>query len=456
MALPRSIPAIRIRRRYVSNDISQYQSTSEERQYVEAATDGGYSRANAESTTVKSDDPVKQDWDFFQHQKAMTGNIGSNISSHYKPHELLSNPPRPEDITLELLMASQAHIGHSTSLWHPANAKYIFGVRGIQDPIHIISLDVTAAYLRRACKVVQGVTESGGLVLFVGSRPGQARTVVKAAEMAQGCHLFNKWIPGTITNGQQILGSCRKKVVDEFDKEIEGFEDQLLATAAIKPDLVVCFNPQENYVLLHECGLNNIPTIGIIDTDTNPTWVTYPIPANDDSLRCVQVIAGVLGRAGEKGQKSRLALAERGIVTYMARHDLRLPSKEDEITKKRQAKEQSLLAAVESFDIYEQMDEESDVLAESSRADVEHANGMDGLRGIDESLITEQQTRPEDKTFEPYARDAPLEAERLHEPDQQPVDHFDHKSATLETPTSETFQGWGHKSDEEKKSRHQP
>lgn len=100
--------------------------------------------------------------------------------------------------------------------------------------------------------------------------------------MAGGCHLFDRWIPGSITNGEQILGRCGVKVVDHLDQEISGFEPQLEAKGSLKPDLVVCLNPMENYVLLHECGLNNIPTIGVIDTDANPTWVTYPIPANDD------------------------------------------------------------------------------------------------------------------------------------------------------------------------------
>lgn len=270
--------------------------------------------------------PVAQDYAFYQHQKRVTQNVGSAIAPHYRPHELLTNPPRPSDITLELLIASQAHIGHSTSLWNPANARYIFGVRGEHDPIHIISPDVTAAHLRRACKVVSGVAERGGLILFVGTREGQARAVVKAAELSKGCHLFTKWIPGTITNGQQILGRCEKKVVDEKDQDVAGFEDQLGAKAAIKPDLVVCLNPLENYILLHECGLNNIPTIGIIDTDANPTWVTYPIPANDDSLRAVQVIAGVLGRAGQAGQEARLNRAARdGFVVYPAIHGLTAP-----------------------------------------------------------------------------------------------------------------------------------
>ena len=244
-----------------------------------------------------------------------TKQLGATIGSHYQPHTLLTHPPSPQDITLELLLASQSHLGHSTSLWHPANSRYIFGIR---QGIHIISLDVTAAYLRRACKIVSEVTERGGLILFVGTRGGQDRCVVNAAKLAGGCHLFERWIPGSITNGQQILGQCRLKVVDENDRELQGFGHQVMDRAALKPDLVVCLNPLENYVLLHECGLNNIPTIGIIDTDANPTWVTYPIPANDDSMRCVHVIAGVLGKAGEQGRIRRKEKAERGELTVIS------------------------------------------------------------------------------------------------------------------------------------------
>ena len=182
-------------------------------------------------------------------------------------------------MSLELLLASQSHLGHATSLWHPGNAQYIFGIR---DGIHIISLDVTAAHLRRAAKIVSAVVERGGLVLFVGTRADQDRCVVKAAELAGGCHLFEKWIPGTLTNGNQLLERCKVKVVDQYDREIPGYEEQLKDRPVLKPDLVVCLNPLENYILLHECRTNNIPTIGIVDTDTNPTWVTYPIPANDD------------------------------------------------------------------------------------------------------------------------------------------------------------------------------
>ncbi|KKZ68426.1 small subunit ribosomal protein S2 [[Emmonsia] crescens] len=239
--------------------------------------------------------------------------LGSVLKDLYKPESLIADPPHVEDITLDLLLASQTHLGHATSLWNPANAEYIFGVR---QGVHIISLDVTAAYLRRAAKVVREVTKHGGLVLFVGTRKGQRRIVVNAAERAKGCHVFQRWIPGSLTNSEQILGHCGKKVVNAFDEPLPGYEAQLEKLPALKPDLVVCLNPLENRPLLHECGLHTIPTIGIIDTDANPTHVTYPIPANDDSLRSVAVIAGVLGRAGEDGQRVRLREAQEGKVTY--------------------------------------------------------------------------------------------------------------------------------------------
>lgn len=212
-----------------------------------------------------------------------------------KLHEkLLSHPTNPgytlpssiSEVTLETLLASQSHLGHATSLWNPANARYIFGIR---DGIHIISLDQTAAHLRRAAKIVRAVSAHAGIILFVGTRKGQEKSVVGAAERSEGYHLFDRWIPGGLTNGKSILGHGQLKVVDQLDREIEGFEEQLIDHKAIKPDLVVVLNPLENYPLLRECAQHNIPTIGVIDTNVNPGWVTYQIPANDDRYAVLEL-----------------------------------------------------------------------------------------------------------------------------------------------------------------------
>ncbi|KAL3477871.1 ribosomal protein S2, flavodoxin-like domain-containing protein [Aspergillus californicus] len=261
--------------------------------------------------------------------------LGTEVADAYKPEDLIRNPPHPQDITLELLLASQTHLGHSTSRWNPQNSRYIFGIR---DDIHIISLDITAAYLRRAAKVVEEVAARNGLILFAGTRPGQKRIAVRAAELAGGYHIFERWIPGALTNGQQTLGHCSRKVVNAMGTELEKYREVLgTRHASLKPDLVVCLNPIENVPMLHECGLNNVPTIGIIDTDADPTRVTYPIPANDDSLRSVGVIAGILGRAGEAGQARRMEDAKKGIMNYRAITHVELVGEEAVLEEKRLA-----------------------------------------------------------------------------------------------------------------------
>lgn len=196
----------------------------------------------------------------------------------------------------------------------------------MREDIHIISLDITAAHLRRAARVTDGVAERGGIILFVGTRNWQSRVVIRAAELAGGFHVFERWVPGSITNAEQFLKRCELKVVDEFDRQVPGFEDQLVDQAAIKPDLVIVLNPLENFPLLRECALEGIPTIGIIDTDADPSKVTYPIPANDDSLRSVSVIAGVLSNAAKQGRERRLAAAHQGRSTYSTSRKLAPPT----------------------------------------------------------------------------------------------------------------------------------
>ncbi|KAI1120974.1 ribosomal protein S2 [Nemania abortiva] len=278
--------------------------------------------ANARSARRRKPDEVDRTAEVYergQQLKSQIGKLGSDVETRYRPGDVFLNPPGPKDVTLELLMASQAHMGHHTSLWNPANARYIYGIR---QGIHIISLEQTAAHLRRAARVVEEVCYRGGLVLFVGTRQGQTQVVTQAARLARGCHLFTKWTPGSITNSDVILNGMQMQMLDENDQPLDGFDRHLNERLPLVPDLVVCLNPRENYTMLHECALANVPTIGVIDTNTEPSWVTYQIPANDDSLRCLAVIGSVLGRAGETGHKRRLVDAKAGIVEWQTPLDV--------------------------------------------------------------------------------------------------------------------------------------
>ena len=237
-----------------------------------------WSKSHQVGTSGQTLNPAQQFAEFQKIQKS-TRSLGSHVEKRYAPTELISNPPGPEDVSLELLMAAQAHMGHNTSLWNPANSRYIYGVR---QGIHILALETIAAHLRRAARIVEEVSYRGGVVLFVGTRKGQMEIVTRAAELAGACHLFTKWTPGAITNRDVILKTQATKVVNHMDEELNGFDMYMGTARPLLPDLVVCLNPLENYTMLYECGLKNIPTIGVIDTNADPSWVTYTIPANDD------------------------------------------------------------------------------------------------------------------------------------------------------------------------------
>ncbi|KAI2603573.1 37S ribosomal protein MRP4 [Hypoxylon fragiforme] len=270
-------------------------------------------RAPSRRKKPAAPDTTVADYQLARDLKKQIGRLGSNVQRTYRPSDVFHNPPGPKDVTLELLMASQAHMGHHASLWNPANARYIYGIR---QGIHIISLEQTAAHLRRAARVVEEVAYRGGLILFVGTRPGQTQIVTQAARLARGCHLFTKWTPGSITNSEVILAGMPMTMLDENDQPVEGYERHLMERRPLVPDLVVCLNPMENYVLLHECSLVNVPTIAVIDTNAEPSWVTYAIPANDDSPRCLAVIGSVLGRAGQQGHQRRINDAKEGNVAW--------------------------------------------------------------------------------------------------------------------------------------------
>ncbi|RPD65938.1 ribosomal protein S2 [Lentinus tigrinus ALCF2SS1-7] len=231
------------------------------------------------------------DWTNFQLKRAEYQTLIDTFSEYgstqtrnntFQPHHSLHRPVAPSDITLSALIASGAHFGHSQKRMNPNFVPYAYGVRA---GITIIDLDHTLPLLRRAAQVVRGVAAGGGSVVFVGTRSDLRPAVRLAAERMgkQGYHVGERWLPGTLTNRVQMFGP-----------EVAGDEQVI-------PDLVVFLNPIPNIHAVRECALEHVPTIGIVDSNVDPRVVMYPIPANDESTRTAELIAGLLSVAGREG-----------------------------------------------------------------------------------------------------------------------------------------------------------
>lgn len=247
-----------------------------------------------------------------------------------KPSMMLDH--EGSNLTLETMMAAGMHLGHSTSLWNPMNLPYIFGER---QGVHIINLEHTMAALRRAAQFVHKVAYNGGLVLFVGTRKDHQQMAVDAALHSDQFYIMGKWIPGTLTNPKPLLARHALYAEDVWDveeaqefadyvsraaqpketgntrymkmvkEEKERLEKENVDVKTYKPDLIVALNPLECKTMLVESQLAYVSTIGIVDTNCNPGSVTYSIPCNDDSVRAVSIVAGVLARAARDGKDLR-------------------------------------------------------------------------------------------------------------------------------------------------------
>jgi small subunit ribosomal protein S2 len=211
-------------------------------------------------------------------------NFGSTQTrdNTWQPHHSLHRPTAPRDLTLSALLAAGAHLGHHSSLLNPNFIPYAYGTRA---GITIIDLERTLPHLRRAAALVRAVAAHDGTIVFVGTRPDLRPTVLKSAKRigSQGYHVGEKWLAGTLTN------------------KVHFFGPEVSSTERVVPDLVIFLNPIPNLHAIRECAVEHVPTIGIVDSNVDPRIVMYPIPANDESTRTAELIAGVLSIAGREG-----------------------------------------------------------------------------------------------------------------------------------------------------------
>lgn len=249
-----------------------------------------------------------------------SGNLGSKLTNVYIPKHEVSKPKSIKDITISTLMAAGCHLGHAKALWRPSTQPFIFGE---YDGIHLIDLNETLVALNRAVKVIKGVANKGGLILYVGTTKlwEQQRALEEAAKRSHGYYVSKKWIPGTITNFTQVTQQPNEKRIEinMLDEPTSRNLDSGSTDGLIKPDLIVLMNPVDNRNCINECIKQRIPTIGLCDTDMEPSLLTYPIPSNDDSMRVSSMMLGVLSRAAQEGLNERINTIKQASGTKRSR-----------------------------------------------------------------------------------------------------------------------------------------
>lgn len=231
------------------------------------------------------------------------GGLGSEVQDVYSPRS--QNSISSSEMSIATLLAAGCHLGHAKASFRPSMQRYVYGER---DGLYLIDLNETMIALTRASKVVKGVALRGGVIVFVGTNPNEAHrlAIARAARKCKGYYVSHRWIPGTITNfvevSKQLSGQQRIEV-DLVDKSTD--RKVVSDSSLIKPDLVIMMNPVENRNCISECISQRIPTIGLCDTDMEPSLLTYPIPCNDDSVRVWELILEVLSSAGQAGIQER-------------------------------------------------------------------------------------------------------------------------------------------------------
>ena len=223
----------------------------------------------------------------------------------------------PEFSMKELLEAG-VHFGHQTHRWNPKMKDFIYGEH---NNIHIIDLSQTMGMLKNALGAVREVTQSGGRILFVGTKRQASETISESASQCAQYYVNHRWLGGTLTNWKTISNTIArlKSIQETLDEEesagltkkellkLTRERDKLeLSIGGIKnmgslPDLIFVIDTVREQIAIKEANKLNIPIAAIIDTNCDPEGITYPIPGNDDSTKSIKLYCDLVSQAALDG-----------------------------------------------------------------------------------------------------------------------------------------------------------
>ena len=196
-------------------------------------------------------------------------------------------------VTVQKMMAASMHLGHDTSRWNPKMKPFILGSRG---GIHILNLDKTIVSLRIAAAVTEEISRRRGVIVMLGTREPLRRLVYECAVQGEAFYVNQRWIPGTLSNAEQVLGK---------GLAYGGGLTSAYTGGTIKPDLLIVLDYANSKNAVEEAERVAVPTIAICDTDCDPERVTYPVPANDNAYASVEFVARTLARSAQEGRRKQ-------------------------------------------------------------------------------------------------------------------------------------------------------
>ena len=265
-------------------------------------------------------------------------------------------------VSLSYLLEAGVHFGHQTKRWNPKMKEYIFTTR---DDIYIIDLQKTLSKIEEAYAEISKIAANGGTFLFVGTKKQAQEAAKENAERTNSYYVTERWLGGTLTNFRTIRSRVKRLEEIEnmekngtFDvlpkKEVIGLKkehDKLnrllcgIRTMDKLPQALIIVDPKKEINAIKEARKLNIPIFGIVDTNCDPDDVDYVIPGNDDAVRAVKVVLGVLGNA--------IAEVNGGeIIDYVTEEDRK--SKKEHKEEKSEAKVETVKEEVKESTVEEQ------------------------------------------------------------------------------------------------------
>jgi len=223
------------------------------------------------------------------------------------------------NITIQQLLEAGVHLGHKTLRWNPKMKKYIFGKR---DSIHIIDLTQTLDLINSALQKIYSTIKDNGKILFISTKKQASEAISDLAKDTNQYYVNYRWLGGMLTNWGTISNSIKKleKINQDLSSENRGFTKKELLKMSIQrdklqrslggissmkkvPDLVFIIDTNYESLAIKEAIKLNIPIIAILDTNSNPDGIDFPVPGNDDARRSIDLYCSLIKETIENAKK---------------------------------------------------------------------------------------------------------------------------------------------------------